>query len=285
METCVVAIKTVLFCFSLPFYIYSIVQINRTEIKYLRSFQQKKFRKAESKFLLEGWRPLRDVLESNYIVELIATLPEISKRPENANVLATAKNRKIPIKELKEIQLRQLSDTKNSQGVVALVHIKKPALDLKFLQSANIIVACDGISDPGNLGTIIRTCDWFGVDAVLLNRDCVSLYNEKVIRSTAGSIFHLNVFEDIDFGDVISELKLNGFKFIVTALDGEPLDSYIPSGRNIIVLGSEAQGVSKNLIRTADDVIGIPRYGHAESLNVGIACGIFLSHWRRHIAK
>jgi TrmH family RNA methyltransferase len=210
---------------------------------------------------------------------------EAAQKPEHRPILALARERKIPIKDLKEIQLNQLSDAVHSQGVIALVHQSVDSFDAKSVQHAQLIVACDRISDPGNLGTILRTCDWFGADALLLSEGCVSVYNEKVVRSTAGSIFHIDVFENLDFEIVLPTLKSDGFKVLATALNGKSLQGYSLPDKAVFLLGNEAQGVNTQFIQLADAAVCIPRHGKAESLNVGIACGIFLDHWRNRIAK
>ena len=257
----------------------------QSEIKYLRSLQQKKYRDAEGKFLLEGWRPLRDALESNFIIEMIALVPGADRNAEQQSILALAKKRSILLKELKEFQLRQISDAVHSQGVVALVRQHTETFDPKIFQSTKFIVVCDHINDPGNLGTILRTCDWFGVDAVLLSEGCVSLYNEKVVRATSGSIFHLRIIEHLDLKTTLSHLQSENFKCVATAMDGKPLTSFAPNEKCILVLGSEAHGVNPEILHLADEVLSIPRFGKAESLNVGIACGIFLSHWRNQTIR
>jgi RNA methyltransferase, TrmH family len=261
------------------------VKITQSEVKYLRSLQQKKRRDDENKFLLEGWRPLRDALESSYKIEMISVLSDEIRNPDHASLLAAINKRCIPLKELTKVQLKQISDEVNSQGVVALVHQRETLSGAGVLQGSNFIVACDRVSDPGNLGTILRTCDWFGVDTVLLGKGCVSLYNEKVIRSTAGSIFHLNVIEDIDFNLELPNLRSNGFSLLATTLDGKPLDNFHYHQKNILLLGSEAHGIGPELIRLADEAVCIPNYGKAESLNVGIACGVFLAHWRTQLGN
>jgi RNA methyltransferase, TrmH family len=261
------------------------VNVTQNEIKYLRSLQQKKNRDVEKKFLLEGWRPLRDALESHFCIEMIAIHPGTSQNPEHQSTLALAKKRNVPIKELREIQLKQISDEVHSQGVVALVQQQIEVFDTQYLQSAVCIVACDHVSDPGNLGTILRTCDWFGVDAVLLSEGCVSLYNEKVVRATAGSIFHLKVIENLKLITALSQLKSENFRLIATAIDGKPCKSYIPQEKNILIIGSEAHGVNRDILQLSNEVLSIPRYGRAESLNVAIACGIFLDNWKNQSTK
>jgi TrmH family RNA methyltransferase len=214
---------------------------------------------------------------------MIAVLPDTIQKSEHQSTLALAKNRSIPIKELKEVQLKLISDAVHSQGIVALVHQQIETIDPKKISAAKFIVACDNVSDPGNLGTILRTCDWFGVDAVLLSERCVSLYNEKVVRATAGSIFHLKVFENLDLKTTLSDLKSKSFKLIATAIDGKPINLSASQEKSILILGSEAHGVNPDLLQLADEVLSIPRFGKAESLNVGIACGIFLANWRNRL--
>ncbi len=256
------------------------MNLTQSEAKYLRSLQQKQYRDTERKFLLEGWRPLKDALESDFHIEMIAALPGTNQNSEHQSVLALAKNHDIPVKELKEVQLKQISDAVHSQGVIALVHQHVEPFDAKYLHSEKCIVVCDTVSDPGNLGTILRTCDWFGIDVVLLSEGCVSLYNEKVVRATAGSIVHLKVFENIDLKKALPLFQSERFKVIATALDGTPLHSSTLQEKSILILGSEAHGVNPDILQQADEVVSIPRFGKAESLNVGIACGIFLAHWR-----
>ncbi|RPI05149.1 MAG: RNA methyltransferase [Ignavibacteriae bacterium] len=266
------------------FFYISAVNATQSEIKYLRSLQQKKYREEERKFLLEGWRPLQDALESEYCIEMIAVLPGANKISEHQSMLARARNRNIPVKELKEVQLKQVSDEVHSQGVVALVQQRREVFEVSHLQFSKFIVACDSVSDPGNLGTILRTCDWFGVDAVLLGGGCASLYNEKVVRATAGSIFHLNVFENLELSAALSDLHSEGFRIIASALEGTAYHSFEHPKKTVLVLGSEAHGVEERILKLADEVLRIPRYGKAESLNVGIACGIFLAAWRNQLA-
>ncbi len=256
------------------------MNLTLAEVKMLRSLLQKKFRDATHKFLLEGWRPLEDALNSDFTVEMIAVLPATDRKREQIKVLEMAGKREIPVKELKEKQLGQIADSVHSQGVIALVHQKGRIFDAGVLQSARFVVACDRVSDPGNLGTILRTCDWFGVDAVLLSAGCVSLYNDKVVRSTAGSIFHLAVFEGVDLASGLADLKSRGFALLGSALDKKPFQTFIFPPKAVLILGNEAQGINPALAQRTDEMLSIPRIGRAESLNVGIACGILLAHWR-----
>lgn len=256
------------------------MNLTNSDIKYIRSLKQKKIRDSEKKFLLEGWHSLYDALNSDYKIDFIGISQFAINNPENERVINRAKKKNILIREIKNNQLNLITDTINSQGVVALVHQKNEIFESNKLIDAKLIVACDGINDPGNLGTIIRTCDWFGVDAVFLNNGCVSLYNEKVIRATAGSIFHLKIYENIEYEIVLPQLKINGFKIIGTTLNGKSLYSFTPQTKQVIMLGSEAHGIDKDVFQLVDEVVSIPRFGRGESLNVGIACGVILSYFK-----
>jgi TrmH family RNA methyltransferase len=256
------------------------VKISQAELKYLRSLQQKKYRDRERKFILEGWRVLGDALESDFQIEKILFTQRKDLGPENSTLIYMAQKKNIPVKELTEYQLNQISDAVHSQGVIALVHKKEYNIESFNYESTSLIVACDRISDPGNLGTILRTCDWFGVTTIFLNEDCVSLYNEKVLRATSGSIFHLNIYEHLRYDSVLPFLKTKDFKIIATSPDAQSLATFKKPKKSIIIMGNEADGICKELLRLADNVISIPRFGKAESLNVGIATGIILTQFR-----
>lgn len=259
------------------------MRISKNEVKYLRSLSQKKVRQVERKFLLEGWRALKDGLSSTFVIESVNVLPRFFEDNDYQAILNEVRQRHIAIKELSEIELRQISETVHAQGVIAVVQKKERDLSDRLLKKSAMIVAADRVSDPGNVGSLLRTSDWFGADLVLLGTGCVELYNEKVVRSTVGSLFHLPIAENVDLAAELGELKRSGFR--ITALSGDGKVDYqnVEWGkRNIVVLGSEAHGVSKEIRSVADFVAKIPKFGRAESLNVGVACGIVLSHLRNN---
>jgi TrmH family RNA methyltransferase len=128
---------------------------------------------------------------------------------------------------------------------------------------------------------MIRSSDWFDVDLVLLGGGCVELYNEKVVRSTVGSLFHVPIVEGVELTEALTALKKQEFSIVAFSGDGkQPYTSLEQSARTVYVLGSEAHGVSREVRNVADVVVRIPKYGKAESLNVGVACGIVLAHMR-----
>ena len=255
------------------------MHLSKSEVKYLRSLSQKKVRAEEKKFLVEGWRAVTDALESSFRIDFAAMTPAFRENGEHRGILDKLEQARIPQKEITEIELNQICDTAHAQGIVALVHQRGQQFDEVLKKDAKLVVVADGVADPGNAGSIVRTSDWFGVDAILFGKGCVELYNEKVVRSTAGSIFHIPSVENIDLPHALKALKKKGFLVVSTAADGgTSLDGFKPPERTAVIVGSEAQGIGREVRALSDVVLKIGRFGKAESLNVGVACGIVLSH-------
>jgi len=257
------------------------VHISKGDIKLLRSLSQRKMREEHGTFIVEGWRALKDALNSGRHVTFVAMTSRYVKDADYAPIIHEIEQRKITLKELSDAELRQVSDTVHAQGVIALVAQQKASIgDFGDLERSLVVIA-DRIADPGNLGSIIRTCDWFGVDALILSEGCVDTYNEKVVRSTAGSIFHLHVIDHANLEEFLPSLKDRGFRIVGTA--GEAKTSYASvafQNRTALVLGSEAGGLSPATRKLCDEIVKIERHGRAESLNVVVACGIMLAHLR-----
>lgn len=255
--------------------------LTKSELKYLRSLSQKKAREQEGKFLLEGWRPLHEAVASNARIELVLVEKSMAERVDYRKLVGEVRKRSIPLKFVSAKELESLSSAVHSQGVLAVVEKKETRIDSVLSRKPQLIVAADAVSDPGNLGSMVRSCDWFGVDAVLLGKGCVELYNEKVLRSTAGSIFHLPIVEQADLPQVLPEAKRAGYGLFTLSADGTK--SYLNGALRppcILVFGNEAHGVSAAVRSISDEIVQIPKYGAAESLNVGVACGIVLAHLR-----
>lgn len=262
------------------------MRTSKAEIKYIRSLSQKKVRQEERKFVVEGWRALKEVLNSSSKVDLVAVLSRYFEDPDYESILSKLKERGIPTKELTETELKGVADTVHAQGILAVVQQKPQTLDGDRLSRASVIVAADAVSDPGNLGSIVRSSDWFDVDMVLLGRGCVELYNDKVVRSTVGSIFHVPVIEGVDLPTTLGPLKERGFSIVAFSSDGKKSYSDQPFAEKMVfVFGSEAHGISREVRGVADWIVRIPKYGKAESLNVGVACGIVLAHMRNQREK
>jgi len=247
--------------------------ITRNELKYYSSLSQKKFRESELKFIVEGLKNVEEGLNSHYDCEIVLTTFEFAEL--HKNFLSDVKRKKIRIEILRSQDFIRISETKSPQGIAAVFRYAK----LKFYPDkteSNVLVYLDNISDPGNLGTIIRTCDWFGINEILISKFSVDYLNPKAIRASMGSIFHLYIFEEVEPA-LLDDLKLNNYRIICSDLDGKNIYDYKFPDKIVLVFSNEATGPSEVVKTIADDVITIPKYGNAESLNVAIASGIILS--------
>lgn len=247
--------------------------ISRNELKYYSSLSQKKFRESELKFLVEGLKNVEEGLNSHFNCEIILSTYEFAE--QHQNIINQAKKKKIRIEIIRSQDFIRISETKSPQGIAAVFKYAKLNFYPEKTES-NILVYLDNISDPGNLGTIIRTCDWFGINEILISKYSVDYLNPKAIRASMGSIFHLYIFEELDT-EVLIDLQNRNYKIICSDLDGKNLFDYRFPEKIVLAFSNESAGPSEAVKKIADDVITIPRIGNAESLNVAIASGIILS--------
>jgi TrmH family RNA methyltransferase len=251
--------------------------LSKENLKKITQLKTKKGRKKQNRFLVEGVRLCEEAVKSAWEIQSLLHTGDAQQNPRVKTILKNAEKREIEVFQIKTDALNRVSDTVTSQGIVAVAKMSDFTSDQLFQRRPEFILALDSIKDPGNMGTLIRTADAFGADGVILSKECVDLFNPKVVRSTMGSIFHLPILRDIVLQDFLSDLKKGNFRIFVTELkEGKKLDSLDCSGKICLVMGSEPEGVSKSLIRLADHLVKIPIPGKAESLNVSVACGILL---------
>lgn len=239
----------------------------------------KRGRAKDRKFIVEGVRLCQEALLSDWKIETAFINEAFQADPEWADFRRKLEKRKIHFTVLKNSNFKKLADTEHPQGI-ALV-IKQPDLEVDKLRSDRIdfLIILDGIRDPGNLGTIIRSADWFGANAVILSQDCVELYNPKVIRSTMGSVFHLPVFEVKNLKQFLTKLKDRNFFVMATSVSAKKdLEKCQIKRPAALILGGEVQGISTDLQKEADVVVKIRKFGKAESLNVAQAGAIALHY-------
>lgn len=255
--------------------------MTNSELKYYKNLKQKKFRDSESKFLIEGEHLIEECLRSkiycNNLEKIFVEsgfknqtlLRKLSTEYDDANI-ATIDSKK----------MQQLAETVNSQGIVGVVSIPATRIEKPMVSSNEFIVALDRINDPGNLGTIIRTCHWFGVNKLLISKDSAEIYNSKVVRSSQGSIFHVNTFPDVDVSAKLDYYFKNNYEILLADQTGDKQFSDVKSTtRNmILVLGNEASGISKEILENKNyNKIRIKGRSNCESLNVAVAAGILIS--------
>lgn len=250
--------------------------LTHAELKYYSSLLQKKYRIEENKFLVEGHKLIEEATNSGFKCDCLITSNLFSENHEDIVNQLSKKVERVEVAKQKDFE--KLADTKTPQGIIG-VFVK--SVQYKSNKNVNRIVALENISDPGNLGTILRNCDWFGFAKIILSDNCAEIYNPKVIRSSAGSVFHLDIIEEEYFTNSIQSYKSNGYKVLCSDLNGENIYDFSTPGKSIIVFCNEANGPSNELLSLSDYRITIPKSGRAESLNVASASAVILSELSR----
>lgn len=250
--------------------------LSKNELKYYASLKQKKQRLNKKLFLVEGLKQTQEALASEWTCELVM-YTEVFK-DDNSHFFRNI-DPEVRVEEISERDLDKIADAKSPQGLISVFHQKLH--DINSLNSQPIVFLED-VSDPGNLGTIIRSCDWFGFNQIILNENCVDLYNPKVVRSTMGSLFHLNIYEGVNSLDLLTSLKRIGYQILVADLDGISYRKVESMDKTVVVFCSESHGPSDELLKLADEKITIEQYGNAESLNVASAAAVILSEFALH---
>lgn len=235
------------------------------QFKWVKGLSQKKLRDKENLMVLEGKRLVLHALQLNHKPLAIFVKSDTVFEPPFGT----------PYYELVEGLFEQISDTVHSQGVLAV--FDRHGVMEKALQPCRHVLVLDQIQDPGNLGTILRTCDALGIYDVYLIKGSVDPYSPKVLRATMGSIFNLRLHRQLDANELMASLKGEGFRIVGTALeDSQPLSSLKQDLPLAICFGNEGNGLSETVLGACDQKIRIPMSADAESLNVAVACGIVL---------
>ncbi|TDE03701.1 TrmH family RNA methyltransferase [Flavobacterium sandaracinum] len=239
--------------------------VSKNQIKLITSLQQKKYRIANKLFFAEGVKGIQELLDSNFELEHLYTTQNDFDQ--------VFKEKKTIIL---ESDLKKISALTTSNTCLALfkMPLEKP------IQETGLIVALDSIRDPGNLGTILRLCDWFGIQQVLCSKETVDLFNPKVVQATMGSIARVNV-NYINLDAFLTKTTLPVFG---TFMDGANIYKSVLPEQGVIIMGNEANGISASLEKLVQNRLTIPRFGNlqkTESLNVATATAIVLSEFRR----
>ncbi len=241
--------------------------LSKNQIKLITSLQQKKYRQMHQLFIAEGVKVIQELLESNFVLEHLYVTSPLFK--------TVAMNKKTLIS---DDELKKLTSLATANNCLAVFKIPNE----QHIQTSAIIVALDAIRDPGNLGAIIRLCDWFGITQIVCSNETVDVYNPKVVQATMGSISRVNVTY-LDLLEYLKEVKLPIFG---TFMDGKNVYKEQLPKEGILILGNEANGISKEVEQLVETKLAIPRFGalqKTESLNVATATAIFLSEFKRFV--
>lgn len=282
-------------------------------VKEIRKLKEKKYRK--DKFIVEGIKMLEEAINENASIDLIVIREGMDLSNLISNVLykndadsgVKSKNIIDAISKIKSITVTEkvfdtLTDVVSPQGVLAVINKRENGIinqatennnaseigdkiketeNVKINTTTDYILALDGIQDPGNLGTIIRTADSANLKQIIVSKNTVDAYSPKVIRSTMGAIYRVNIIEVENLEWTLKDLQKDGFKVVVTSLDTNNSIYDISYNKSIVVIGNEANGVSKEVQELANERVKIPMLGKTESLNASVATGIMIYEYVR----
>ena len=256
----------------------NLIQSNKNSVfKYAKSLQIKKYRDISNQYLIEGLKIVKEAISSNARLSMILFSSEQSENNDIKDILAKAESLALHIYQVDKRIFKDIAETESSQGIISIVD--KPVYKLNdVLDKENLrIILLDEVSDPGNLGTIIRTADACNYDAVLLSKGCVDVYNSKTVRAAMGSLFHLPIIQNIEIKETVELLKKN-FVTVYGAHvhNGEACYDVSYDGSFAVVIGNESMGLSKESLDSIQNMIRIPMPGHAESLNASVAASIIM---------
>ena len=247
-------------------------------VKHIRKLKDKKFRDENNEYVVEGVRLVEEAVKENAKIKQIIVCEDTTKTYEIPThiMLEIAKYECIYVSN-KVFNL--ITQVTNPQGIMAI--IEKDTANVQIDYTQDIIVTLDDVQDPGNLGTILRTVDSIGLNQIIVSKGTADAFNAKVVRSTMGAIFRIKIIEVEDLATAIKDMKKHHFKLMVTSLQTDNSIYDINFNKKIIVIGNEANGVSKEIQEMADEKAKIPMLGRTESLNASVATGVVLYEYVR----
>ncbi|HEY5584981.1 MAG TPA: RNA methyltransferase [Ruminiclostridium sp.] len=245
-------------------------------IKEIKALHLKKNRDAQGLYFVEGIRFVSEAIYNGQAIVKVIISDKLQSLKGGEEIIERITAVCDDCSLVPEKLFKEISDTQTPQGILAVLRKSEFVFDSVIKQGSSVVIL-DSLQDPGNVGTIIRTSDAAGVSAVILTKGCVDLFSPKVLRSTMGSIFHLPIFEGLYINEIIGLLKESGYKIIAAHLNGQ--NNYYDeelSGKNAIIVGNEANGISEETAEIADRLVKIPMPGKAESLNAAVAAAIMI---------
>lgn len=238
--------------------------LSKAQIKYIQSLQQKKYRQKSGQFIAEGDKIVQEMLTAAQSIEAVyATEPWVLKHRTLLDALPG-----LEVAVVSDVELSQLSALTTPNQALAVLSV--PGHQQAETFSGKVALALEDIQDPGNMGTIIRIADWFGIAQVICSPDCVDAYNPKTVQATMGSIARVKIVE----ADLAAVLKTAGVPSYAATLHGKNIGEFAPIQEGIIVIGNESRGLKPATMEACTEQVTIPRLGFAESLNAAVATGI-----------
>ena len=239
--------------------------VSKNQIKLINSLQQKKYRKLHNLFIAEGKKVIQELIDANFSLEhLFVTKTNLFEKKHAANLILDS-------------ELKKISALTSANDCLAVFKIKENSTNT----GSGLELVLDNIKDPGNMGTIIRLCDWFGISKIICSEETVDMYNPKVVQATMGSLARVQV----EYTNLANYLKTTDLEIFGTFMEGENIYTKELPASGILVMGNEANGISSEIESLVTQKISVPRFGNlqqTESLNVATATAIFLSEFKRN---
>ena len=247
-------------------------------IKHIRKLKDKKYRDESNEYVVEGVKLVEEAVKENAKIKQIIVCEDTTRTYEIPTHIMLEIARYECISVSNKI-FNIITQVTNPQGIMAI--IEKNAQDAQIDYSQDIIVVLDDVQDPGNLGTILRTVDSIGLNQIIVSKGTADAFNSKVVRSTMGAIFRIKIIEVENLAQAIKEMRKHHFKLMVTSLQTKNSIYDIDFNKKIIVIGNEANGVTKESQDMADEKAKIPMLGRTESLNASVAAGVVMYEYVR----
>ncbi len=246
-------------------------KLTKSQSKYIKSLQQKKYRDLNGKFIVEGIKLVQEALKFPKRVDYVVYVGEIQdyRFDLSSNSYQTSPK-----------ELSMISSLKSPNKILAVCNQTSSSPEINYRKA---IIALDEISDPGNLGTIIRLADWFGISQIVCAPNSVDQYNPKVVQATMGSIFNVAIITE-ELTKLVEDAPPDT-QICIADMKGDNLYEMEVRDPFILIMGSESHGVSDEMRRLAKNVVSIPQFGGGESLNVAVSAGIILSEFKRKLSS
>ncbi len=245
-------------------------------IKDIKSLYKKKDRWNSQLFIIEGIKIIEEAFYNNVDLQHVIYTEKLLSTVEGKIFFELIKYNENII-QIPESLFKEISDTENPQGIIGIAKFNMNKLDDVYNIKNPSLLFLDGVQDPGNMGTIIRTCDAFNLDGIILGKGSVDPYNPKVVRATMGSIFRVPLYISDDSLETLSELSNHKITILATSLEGSvPVYDIDYKEGFVLVIGNESKGVALDILNKSDRLVKIPMPGFAESLNAGVAASIIM---------
>jgi RNA methyltransferase, TrmH family len=252
------------------------MHLSRRRITEIASLSQRKYRRRYRQFVVEGERAVESAVFGSAVLSEVVHLTDA---PPGNELLAHLSRTAVPVIPVEPAVFNRFSDVENAQGILAIAAI--PDASVEDVLAEPRVIALDALQDPGNVGTLIRTAAWFGIRGIVVGKGTADPYMAKAVRASMGGIFDVAIYEAEDLASLLADAATRGFEVVAADMEGEPLSSWRPAERTVLVLGNEGAGLSDAVTMAVHRRITIP--GGAgegvESLNVAIAAGIMMNVW------